>query len=892
MGVISIKVIIAEKPSVAKNIADALKIKTRQDGYFEGNGYIVTWAFGHLLQLYDVKDYDENKATWAMENFPFIPEEFKYKVKVNPKDRSKSDPGAKKQIKIIKELINRKDVDSIISSTDFDREGEVIASCLLDFLKVKKPIYRLLLNEWTPAEVLKGLDNLVPISDMEGLKDSGISRQWADWVIGINLTSVTTLKYQSGKGSPLNVGRVMLPTMKIIYDRCKEIERFKPEDYYKLSVTFKTKDDKEYIGWYTVEDSEDKDKFKDKNELESICEKIADKIGKIESKEVELKKEYPPYLFNLSGLQGYITSKYNGWSSDKVLNVCQKLYEKKYITYPRTASVVLEDSLVDKAKSVLEAVKRGLPYEKEIEFKKTKRVFDNSKVDGHSAIMPTYIVPDSLSEEERIVYNAIKNRFVMQFMPVSEYEETKIVTKIEGIDIPGVFISKGKVQKIEGWKKVEKSTSKDTLLPQVDKDDKVNVDSCEVSVHATTPPKLHTEKTLLRLMETCGKKVEDAEIVLSGFSIGTPATRAETISKLKSVGYIQAKGKSLVITELGEKFINTFPVKELFDLEYTGKLEKNLSDIEKKLLSKDDFLENIFNFTKKSVEKIKSDANKLIRQVGGSSESNIIGECPSCGQNVHEGANYYVCKGYKKDGQGCNMILAKKLWGANISKAEMKKILEGKKTKEFSFSMTKDGVKKNWTASLVYDKSEEKVTFAKRDVSEVTKCPSCGGKVIEGKDYYICEEYKKTCNVILPKVYLGAKFTKKDIELLLNGKFTEEKSFTIEKDGEKRVWNTKVSYDVVNRRLVFPKAERKEIGKCPKCNSSVKEGKDYYICSEYKKTCDLIIPKKTNGAVISKEDVGKLLNGEILDEKEFTWSSGKKGKARLKYGERLEFIFN
>ena len=675
------KVIIAEKPSVAKNIADALHIKTRKDGYFEGNGYIVTWAFGHLVQLYDAKDYDEKMSSWKMENFPFIPSNFKYKVKSSSSDRNKVDTGASKQINIIKQLIARNDVDSVISATDFDREGEVIGALLFMYLQVKKPIYRLLLNEWTPDEVLKGLEKIIPISEMHSLRDAGLSRQWADWVIGINLTSVATLKYQKGSGQPLNIGRVLLPTLKIIYDRCKEIENFKPNDYFKLSAVFETTSGDEYSATYNVEDSESKDKFNNKSDLEEILNKIQDKDATIISKDVELKKEYPPLLFNLSNLQGHITSKYNGWSSDKVLKVCQSLYEKKYITYPRTASVVLEESLIDKTQKVLNTLKSGLPYESEIVFKKTKRIFDNSKVDSHSAITPTYIIPKGLTGDEQIVYNAIKNRFIMQFMPISEYEETKLVTKINNIDLDGIFISKGKIQTVEGWKKVEKINTKDTFLPDVSMNDIVNVKNCEVTTHSTTPPKLHTEKTLLRIMETCGKKVNDDEVILNGFSIGTPATRAETIKKLMNVGYIQAKGKSLISTELGNKLVETFPIKELFDLEYTGKLEKNLHDIEKSKTDKDSFLKMIFDFTQSSVDTIKNDSDIIINLLPNKFENKapeVLGKCPLCNSPIIEGKKGFGCSNWKN---GCKFVIWKednylKAFKKKPTKTMVKKLLK------------------------------------------------------------------------------------------------------------------------------------------------------------------------------------------------------------------------
>ena len=343
------RVIVAEKPSVEKNIADALNIKTRKDGYFEGDDYLITWAFGHLLQLYDAKDYDENMKGWRLEKFPFIPEKFEYKVKCDSVNRTSVDKGAQKQINIIKSLIEREDVDGIISATDFDREGQVIGDELFLYLNEKKPVFRMLLNEWTAEEVKKGMANLKPNEEMKSLQDACIGRQWADWIIGINLTSVATLRYNPNSKRILNIGRVLLPTLKIIYDTDKEIENFEASTYYKLTATFKTKNNEEFQGTYYINDNE---KFDSEDIPENIAELIKDKNAEIIEKQVEKKKDYAPLLFNLSNLQGYITSKYKGWTSDKVLKVAQALYEKKFITYPRTGSVALEESLKERTKKV------------------------------------------------------------------------------------------------------------------------------------------------------------------------------------------------------------------------------------------------------------------------------------------------------------------------------------------------------------------------------------------------------------------------------------------------------------------------------------------------------------------------------------------------------------
>ena len=602
------------------------------------------------------------------------------------------------------------------------REGQVISDELFIHYDIKKPIYRLLLNEWTEDEVKKGMNNLKPNSEMKPLQDAGIGRQMADWVIGINLTSVATLRY-GGNGKDrktLNIGRVLLPTLKIIYDRDKEIENFQATSYYKLAANFKSKDNIEFEAMYYEKNSE---KFEKKEDLDKISKLLVGKTGVVVNKEIEKKKEYPQSLFNLSNLQGYITSKYKGWTSDKVLKVAQSLYEKKFTTYPRTGSVALDESLKDKTRKVLESVKKGLPYEDQIKFVDNKRIFDNSKVESHSAITPTYIKPTGLSKDEEIVYTAIKNRFIMQFMPVAEFEETKITLKVHDENIPGEFISKGKVEIIKGWRIVEKIDTKDTILPLVEKDENLDVTGSKVNKVTKKPPKHHTEKTLLRVMETCGKgfkdgkedKDEDDETkseemmkaILSGFSIGTPATRAETIKKLKDIGYIQTKGKSLIATELGRTIVEIFPAKELLDLEYTGRLEKTLSDIEKGKFKKEDFLNLIYSFTNESVEKIKNDTSLLHKfKVEVPEGAEEIGKCPVCGNPVIEGEKGFGCTNWKN---GCKYTIWKndkfiEAMGKKVTKEMVELLLKNGKV---GFRNLKSRKGTYFSAYLRYEKDEK-----------------------------------------------------------------------------------------------------------------------------------------------------------------------------------------
>ena len=717
------KVILAEKPSVAKTIASFLKANTRRDGYFEGNGYIVTYAFGHLVSLYDMKDYDKEKysGSWKMANFPFIPaDKFKFKV----------DDSKQKQFNIIKELLNRDDVEYVINATDNDREGELIAFLIFLLAKNKKPVKRILVNEWTPQDITRGLENLKDEEDMRNLQAAGYTRLITDWLIGINFTSVATLKY--GNGKLLNIGRVILPTVKLVYDRDMEIKNFVPKTYFEIEGNFKCAN-----GTYKGKLIKGKEtKFDTEEEAMAVIDSITSKNGVISSKKVTKSKEYAPKLFSLTSLQGYITSKYSHFTSDKVLSVCQSLYEGKgkggYITYPRTDSVYLEESLTDKASQTLNRLKHGLPYEDKIKFAKTKRVFDSSKVDSHSAIIPTYIVPNSLTPDEQIVYQAIKDRFIANFMPPAEYENTEIKTDVDD----SVFLTKGKVLKVKGYLEVYNKEQKNDLLPSMEKGENVEVLEILPLKKQTTPPKSYTEDTLLKAMKNCGKNVDDEDLVLAGYSIGTSATRGDVLKKIAQVGYVNKKGKSYYITDLGINLVEIFPVKDLFDVDYTGKLEKSLSDIQKGQFSRKEYLLNIMNFIVKNVNLIKYDAPKKIntdayvydpktkkalsksqleakatkaakassKKSSSKTDNTSLGKCPVCGSDVVETEKGFLCTNYQTCKYGIfkdDKYLA--LYKKKPNKTMVKSILKKGEAKVKSLT-DKNGNK--FDAILTYQKNQ------------------------------------------------------------------------------------------------------------------------------------------------------------------------------------------
>lgn len=717
------KVILAEKPSVAKTIASFLKANTRRDGYFEGNGYIVTYAFGHLVSLYDMKDYDKEKysGSWKMANFPFIPaDKFKFKV----------DDSKQKQFNIIKELLNRDDVEYVINATDNDREGELIAFLIFLLAKNKKPVKRILVNEWTPQDITRGLENLKDEEDMRNLQAAGYTRLITDWLIGINFTSVATLKY--GNGKLLNIGRVILPTVKLVYDRDMEIKNFVPKTYFEIEGNFKCAN-----GTYKGKLIKGKEtKFDTEEEAMAVIDSITSKNGVISSKKVTKSKEYAPKLFSLTSLQGYITSKYSHFTSDKVLNVCQSLYEGKgkggYITYPRTDSVYLEESLTDKASQTLNRLKQNLPYEDKIKFAKTKRVFDSSKVDSHSAIIPTYIVPNSLTPDEQIVYQSIKDRFIANFMPPAEYENTEIKTDVDD----SVFLTKGKVLKVKGYLEVYNKEQKNDLLPSMEKGENVEVLEILPLKKQTTPPKSYTEDTLLKAMKNCGKNVDDEDLVLAGYSIGTSATRGDVLKKIAQVGYVNKKGKSYYITDLGINLVEIFPVKDLFDVDYTGKLEKSLSDIQKGQFSRKEYLLNIMNFIVKNVNLIKYDSPKKIntdayvydpktkkalsksqleakaakaakassKKSSSKADNTSLGKCPVCGSDVVETEKGFLCTNYQTCKYGIfkdDKYLA--LYKKKPNKTMVKSILKKGEAKVKSLT-DKNGNK--FDAILTYQKNQ------------------------------------------------------------------------------------------------------------------------------------------------------------------------------------------
>jgi len=534
------KLIIAEKPSLGRNIASALGVKKRGNGYIEGEKYIVSWAFGHLFELFDVDGYFGEKKKWKEVELPFIPNKFKFKVKSNK--------GVEDQFKILKKLMEREDVDGIINCGDADREGQIIIDRIIKEAKIKKEVYRLWLPEQTPATIKKEIENMKSDKEYLQLAFEGYSRMVMDWLFGINLTRYITLK----SGQLMPVGRVLIPVLKFIYDRDMEISKFVKEKYIQLESLC----EKDKIGFKLLLPTKFSLVGKD-NKGEEKAEKKREQLNKLEGtvlkKENKEIKKQPPKLFSLSTLQSQLSKK-NKMNFKTSLEIIQKLYENGHITYPRTNTEYLAVNEKGKVKQLIKVMSK----KHNLKFRDTKKIFDDDKVESHSAIIPTLKFPkNSLGANELVVYKTILNRFLANFVAEDTVTAKVIVTIGVGKD---KFKLTGESIISEGFYKYEPATF-DNKLPNFVEGDTFKVDFKKV-IKETKPPKKVSERELAAHLKNPFRKDSDTEeeeykAMLKGIEIGTEATRTGIIENAKKYEYISQKKSSFSVEPLGIKVIET-----------------------------------------------------------------------------------------------------------------------------------------------------------------------------------------------------------------------------------------------------------------------------------------------------------------------------------------------
>lgn len=615
--------VLAEKPSVGRDLARVLKCNQNKGSYIEGNKYIITWAMGHLVGLMDPEGYDNKYKEWKMETLPMLPKHMKLTVLKK----------TAKQYNEVKKLMNRSDVSEIVIATDAGREGELVARWIIEKAAVNKPLKRLWISSQTDKAILDGFKNLRPGRDYDNLYKAAVCRAEADWLVGLNVTRALTCKHNA----QLSAGRVQSPTLAMIVNREEEIRSFKPKTYYTLGANANGYK----LSWVN----------KDNNSRifdEEFAKKIESKLRSAEGKIVNIaetnKKKYAPALYDLTELQRD-ANKIWGYSAKQTLSIMQRLYENyKILTYPRTDSRYITTDIVATIPDRLKAIAIGEYRATADTLLKTKinchkGFVDNSKVSDHHAIIPTEQKPNLalLSSEERKIYDLVVKRFLSVMLPPFEYVQTTIEANVSGEKL----IAKGKVVKSKGWKKLydhlEEDNSeediKEQVLPQVNKGDKVNLTKVELKTGQTKPPARFTEATLLSAMENPHKYInvgkEAAKTLGETGGLGTVATRADIIEKLFNSFVIEKKGKDIIPTSKGKQLIELVPA-DLKSPLLTAKWEKQLDEIAKGKRNDHGFIKDMKNYSVALVEDVKSTNSKFVH------DNKTGKKCPNCGKYLLE----------------------------------------------------------------------------------------------------------------------------------------------------------------------------------------------------------------------------------------------------------------
>jgi len=707
--------IIAEKPSVARDLTDALPgTFENHESYYESEDTVITFAVGHLVELIAPEEYDERFKKWRMDDLPIIPDEFRLHAR---------DKKAEKQLKVIHKLLQRDDVDKVVNACDAGREGELIFAYIYETSGVDKPVERLWINSLTKTAIKEGFEHLRPGEQLRQLEAAARSRSEADWLVGMNATRAATIRGRAWVGGVVSLGRVQTPTLALLVKREREIQAFVPEPYWLVHAEF----DPRYQGlWFEGDET----RLKEAKRAEEIAAKVSGKDGTVESVERKEQSERAPLLYDLTSLQRDANRRF-GFSARRTLQVAQSLYEdKKAITYPRTSSRWLSGDLVPQLKPTAATLQpigeyaAAARYVLGLQQLPLARVVNDSKVDDHHAIIPTDVEHEvsRFSPDERRIFDLIARRFLAVFHPPARYARTTVVTLVE----EERFRSRGKVTLEAGWRGVygllsdadaqqqrqdEEGENESAELPPLEQGQTVKCASAEVEAKETKPPPRYTEATLLSAMETAGKLIDDEELreAMKESGLGTPATRAETIETLIRREYIERAGKDLTPTPKGLQVITMLEEHPLTSPELTGNWEKRLTDIEHGTDDRGKFIDDIAEFTRATVEKIAELDKEKLRP-----ERVELGLCPRCGAEtgeiIRENSKAYGCTSWKsREETGCGFVIWKRVAGRTITPELARQLLEEGRTKEV-ISGFKSRAGKPFRARLVLN-GEGKVEF-------------------------------------------------------------------------------------------------------------------------------------------------------------------------------------
>ncbi|MDN5836383.1 MAG: DNA topoisomerase III [Nitrosospira sp.] len=829
--------IIAEKPSVAADIARVLGGFTKHADYFESDQYLLSSAVGHLLELAVPEQYEVKRGKWSFSNLPVIPPYFD----LNPIEKTES------RLRLLTRLIKRKDVHALINACDAGREGELIFHYIVRHVGAVKPVKRLWLQSMTPASIREGFTKLLDDVAVQPLADAAVSRSEADWLVGINGTrAMTAFNSQEGGFHKTTVGRVQTPTLAILVEREDTIRKFVPRGYWEVHGTFAAKAGKYNGRWFDENFSKDKkdgeqkaERLWDQNKAETIRAKCQDKPGVV-SEESKPASEICPLLYDLTSLQRDANGRF-GFSAKTTLGLAQALYEKhKALTYPRTDSRALPEDYIVTVKDTLNSLQKtryGIFAEQILKadwVKPNKRIFNNAKISDHFAIIPTSLEPKGLNDAETKLYDLVTKRFLAIFYPAAEFLVTTRITRVEREP----FKTEGKVMVNPGWQTVYgkeapiEGAAENLALVAVNPGESVFAEEVKVVANQTRPPARFNEATLLSAMESAGKLVEDEDLreAMSAKGLGTPATRASIIEGLLLENYMQRVGRELHPTAKAFSLITLLRglnVPELTSPELTGDWEFKLRQIEQRKLERNKFMEEIAGMTSHMVEQAKRHRGETI----SGDFSTLKSPCPKCGGVVQETYKKFQC-------QKCDFALWKILAGRQFETAEMEQLITRGEVGPLQGFRSKMGRLFNANIRLTAEfemkfdfgadseEGAEEVDFSGQE--SLGKCPRCGGAVFDHGMSYVCEKAVgpvRACNFRIGKIILTRPIEREQVDKLLHtgktgllSKFISRKGrpfsayLVVEADGkvgfefEPRETKTKIAAATAEAKATRPKS--------------------------------------------------------------------------------------
>jgi len=777
-----VRVCIAEKPSVAKEIAAIIGANNRMDGYYEGNGYQVTWTFGHLCTLKEPHDYTDRWKSWDMRALPMLPERFGIKL-IN-------DNGVKKQFSIIERLVNN--ADEVINCGDAGQEGELIQRWVLAKAGNSKPLKRLWISSLTEEAIKEGFNHLRDGHEFDNLYAAGSARAIGDWLLGMNATRLYTLKYGQNK-QVLSIGRVQTPTLSILVTRQLEIDNFKPEPYWELKTKYREVIFGASAGRFATQ--------------EEAAVKLSEIVGYefyIVSYERKTGNEAPLRLFDLTSLQVDCNRKF-GFTAEETLRLIQSLYEKKLTTYPRVDTTYLSEDIYPKIPDILSKL---TPYQEftspllKTKIKKTSKIFDDKKITDHHAIIPTGVLSNSLNPDERKVYDMVARRFISAFYPDCKVATITVLGDVNHVE----FKATGKQILEPGWRVVYKedagkAAEDETILPLFEKGEH-GPHEPELAEKMTQPPKFYTEATLLRAMETAGKSVDDEELrdLLKQNGIGRPSTRANIIETLFRRKYIRRDKKKIIANPTGIELIQTIENELLKSAELTGIWEKKLREIEAGKYEIAAFMVELKEMVTQIVNQVKLSNRRAItiaqteqkteeivvkkaetqNKVNPSKEVNAKIVCPKCKKGeVIQGKQAWGCSAYR---EGCDFRLAFDFSGKKLSETNVKALCRKRRSGEIKMTDSDGDV---ITGNILLN-NDMSLSFEPKEKQEL-RCPRCKkGMIIKGKSAWGCAEFLSGCHLRVPFIFMGKELSVSNMEqLILKGKTSKITGLT-DLNGSKR----------------------------------------------------------------------------------------------------------